>query len=58
MRRSLAIVDAYTTGRRLAPAFHQRGWDTIHVQSSSSPLDFFEKSFVPADFRQERRPHR
>ena len=48
--KRLAIVDAYSTGRRLAPAFHRRGWSTLHVQSSVSPLDFFEKSFVPADF--------
>ena len=50
MKRRLAIVDAYSTGRRLAPAFHRRGWSTVHVQSSVDPLDFFEKSFVPADF--------
>lgn len=49
MDRLLAIVDAYSTGRRLAPAFHQRGWKTIHVRSINPP-DVFQKSFVPDDF--------
>ena len=31
----VAIVDAYSTARHLAPLFHGRGYDCVHVQSTA-----------------------
>lgn len=50
MKGPLAIVDAYSTGRHLAPVLRDRGWTCLHVQSLEDPPDFIAGSFVAADF--------
>ena len=48
---TVVIVDAYSTGRFLAPALHKRGYDCIHVQSESLIPPIFKNSFNNADFK-------
>ncbi|MEU6973570.1 ATP-grasp domain-containing protein [Kitasatospora aureofaciens] len=49
-RPVVAIVDAYSTASHLAPLFHARGYDCLHVQSQESPPAVFTASFNPDDF--------
>lgn len=45
-----AIVDAYSTGRHLAPEFGRRGWDCVHVQSAPEVIPYYRTSYQPGDF--------
>ncbi len=49
-RPVVAIVDAFSTARHLAPLFHAAGYDCLHVQSLPDPPDLFAASFVAEDF--------
>ncbi|MFE7897968.1 ATP-grasp domain-containing protein [Streptomyces sp. NPDC057424] len=49
-RPVVAIVDAFSTASHLAPLFHARGYDCLHVQSLETPPTAFGASFRPGDF--------
>lgn len=49
-RRTAVVVDAYSTGARLAPRFHAAGLDVVHVQSSPQPPDFYLRALQREDF--------
>lgn len=44
------IVDAYSTGAKLAAKFHSEGVAVLHVQSASPIIDFYINDFRPGDF--------
>jgi hypothetical protein len=44
------VVDAYSTGARLAPRFAAAGLPVVHVQSSPRLPDFYMRAFRPGDF--------
>jgi hypothetical protein len=44
-RRAVAIVDAYSTGSRLAAEFGARGWQCVHVRSGSFILEILRPTF-------------
>jgi hypothetical protein len=44
------IVDAYSTGSRLAPRFAAAGMPVVHVQSSPRLPDFYMRGFRGGDF--------
>jgi hypothetical protein len=48
-----AVVDAYSTGRVLAPLFAAHGYETVHVRSGTYIADFFKPSFRPGDFLED-----
>ena len=45
------VVDAYCTGRHLAPVITELGFDCIHVQSSDRIAPVYSDSFQPTTFR-------
>ena len=49
-RRTAVVVDAYSTGARLAPRFHAAGLDVVHVQSAAQPPDFYLRALKREDF--------
>jgi ATP-grasp domain len=44
------VVDAYSTGAKLAPRFAAAGLPIVHVQSSPRMPDFYLRSFCPEHF--------
>lgn len=50
MNKIVVIVDAYSTGARLAPGFRARGVFSLHVQSMEEVLPICTSSFRPEDF--------
>jgi biotin carboxylase len=44
------VVDAYSTGAKLAPRFAAAGLQAVHVQSSPEMPDFYLRSFRPENF--------
>jgi hypothetical protein len=44
------VVDAYSTGARLAPRFAAAGLPVVHVQSSPTLPDFYLRGFRSGDF--------
>jgi biotin carboxylase len=46
------VVDAYSTGRWLAPRFAAEGMPCVHVQSGAEPPAFYAKTFQGEDFRE------
>jgi hypothetical protein len=48
--RAAVVVDAYSTGARLAPRFAAAGLPVVHVQSSPRLPDFYMRAFRPGDF--------
>lgn len=44
------IVDAYSSGKYLAPSVSAYGYDCAHIHSSLKPLDYLLSSFNAADF--------
>ena len=48
--RIVAIVDAYSSARALAPIFQERGFDCVHVRSTGTPNPTYGRSFQPDDF--------
>jgi hypothetical protein len=48
--RTAAVVDAYSTGARLAPRFAAAGRPVVHVQSSPHLPDFYSRAFQAGDF--------
>jgi biotin carboxylase len=48
--RTVVLVDAYSSARCLAPLFHARGYDCVHVQSTPEILPAYAPTFQPADF--------
>jgi hypothetical protein len=44
------VVDAYSTGARLAPRFAAAGMPVLHVQSSPTLPHFYERGFRAGDF--------
>jgi hypothetical protein len=44
------VVDAYSTGARLAPRFAATGLPVVHVQSSPRLPDFYMRAFRAGDF--------
>ncbi|MET9320197.1 ATP-grasp domain-containing protein [Streptomyces sp. NPDC003038] len=49
-RPVVAIVDAYSSARCLAPIFRERGFDCLHVRSAATAHPVYERSFRPGDF--------
>ncbi len=50
-QRICVIVDGYSAGAYLAPAFRKEGWTPIHVQSQPEFRSFFKKKgFRPSDY--------
>ena len=50
VRGAAAVVDAYSTGARLAPRFAAAGLPVVHVQSSPSLPEFYLRAFRVGDF--------
>lgn len=48
--RTAVVVDAYSTGSKLAPRLAAAGLDVVHVQSSPQMPDFYLRSFRPEHF--------
>jgi biotin carboxylase len=46
----VAIVDAYSSARSLAPLFQEQGYDCVHVRSTAAPNPAYERSFRQKDF--------
>jgi len=46
----IAIVDAFSTGRLLAPRFKSQGYLCVHIQSTSKLPPIFEGSLCPDNF--------
>lgn len=46
----VVIIDGYSGGRYLAPAFKARGYDSIHIQTISEIPEVYKKSFIPSDY--------
>ncbi|KXG83289.1 ATP-grasp domain-containing protein [Pseudomonas mosselii] len=46
----VVVVDAYSIGSLIAPAFISRGYECIHVRSTDNVNAFYESWFRPADF--------
>jgi biotin carboxylase len=46
----IAVVDAYSTGRYLAPALHAHGAATVHVRSDPGLPRFYQDTWRPGDF--------
>jgi len=44
------IVDAYSIGSLIAPAFISRGFDCVHLRSTANVNEFYKPWFRPADF--------
>jgi ATP-grasp domain len=49
-RGAAVIVDAYSTGAKLAPRFAAAGLPVVHVQSSPRMPDFYLRGFRPEHF--------
>jgi hypothetical protein len=49
-RGTAVVVDAYSTGARLAPRFDAAGLPVVHVQSSPRLPDFYSRAFRAGDF--------
>ncbi len=49
-RGAAVVVDAYSTGARLAPRFAAAGLPVVHVQSSPRLPDFYARAFRAGDF--------
>jgi len=50
VRGAAVVVDAYSTGSRLAPRFAAAGLPVVHVQSSPTLPDFYLRGFRASDF--------
>jgi biotin carboxylase len=50
VKKIFVIVDAYTTGRFLAPYLNAHGYACIHVQSTNPVIPVYIASFVPENF--------
>lgn len=50
MRRVAVVVDAYSTGSRLAPRFIAEGLDVVHVQSNPNESPFYIDRLRTQDF--------
>ena len=50
VRGAAVVVDAYSTGARLAPRFAAAGLPVVHVQSSPTLPDFYLRGFRAGDF--------
>jgi biotin carboxylase len=48
----MVIVDPYSSGALLAPAFHEYGVGTVAVCSGPEPPEVYASSFQPGDFSQ------
>lgn len=49
-KKVFVIVDAYTTGRYLAPLINANGYSCIHLQSSKEIIPSFAPTFVESHF--------
>ncbi len=49
-RRTAVVVDAYSTGARLAPRFRAAGLDVVHVQSNPDESPFYIDRLRRGDF--------
>jgi hypothetical protein len=49
-RGAAVVVDAYSTGAKLAPRFATAGMPVVHVQSAPDPPAFYARAFRAADF--------
>lgn len=50
VRGAAVVVDAYSTGSRLAPRFAAAGLPVVHVQSSPRQPEFYLRGFRAGDF--------
>ena len=50
MTKTILVVDAYSSGNFLAPEFHRRGFECVHLQSTKEIYPILKKSFVESDF--------
>lgn len=50
VRGAAVVVDAYSTGARLAPRFAAAGLPVVHVQSSPRLPEFYARAFRAGDF--------
>ncbi|HEU4701710.1 MAG TPA: hypothetical protein VFS37_04440, partial [Conexibacter sp.] len=48
--RTAVVVDAYSTGARLAPRFKAAGLDVVHVQSNPNESPFYIERLRRGDF--------
>lgn len=49
-QRNVAVVDAYSSAKRLTPLFRERGFSCIRVQSQERIPAIYAPSFVIDDF--------
>lgn len=49
-KKIIVIVDAYSTGKHLAPLFSTRGYECLHVQTTKKIPKIFAKSFIMENF--------
>ena len=49
-KKTVVIVDAYSSGNLLAPALKERGYCCVHVQSTKEILPIYASSFEERDF--------
>jgi biotin carboxylase len=47
---TVAIIDAFSSARALAPLFRAAGHDCVHVRSAERANPVYERSYVPGDF--------
>ncbi|MEV4625690.1 ATP-grasp domain-containing protein [Micromonospora sp. NPDC049523] len=48
--RVVAIVDAYSSARFLAPIFREQGYDCVHVRSADAVNPAYQRSYRAGDF--------
>jgi biotin carboxylase len=49
-RRVIVVVDGYSTGHHLAPAFHAYGAYVVHAQSAAGIPPVYQRHFHPEDY--------
>jgi biotin carboxylase len=49
-RRVIVVVDGYSTGHHLAPAFHTYGAYVVHAQSAAEIPAVYQRHFHPEDY--------
>lgn len=47
---TVALVDAYSSGRHLAPIFRSRGYACLHIRTTPDVPPVYASTFRPADF--------
>ncbi len=50
MKKTILMVDGYSSGNFLPPMFREKGFDCVHVQSTPEIFPVLKPSFVPTDY--------